>query len=89
MAQVEQLALELASNRKQLLKRLRWTVSVLRNRYQAEFSPQDKQVFDFDAKRLYGANGFYLQWQTRSDPEQPENYENQQTSVGCCILRRA
>ena len=81
-------ATKLSTSPYRLLKRLQAAVSVLRDRYQAEFKPQSKQSFDFIAKRLYGGNGFYLQWQTRDDPQAPESYDNQQTTVGCCTLYR-
>ena len=82
----EDLALALASDRKQLLARLRETVTVLRKDRYARFFQGKDQHFDFDSKRLYGAAGFYLQWQLRPFPEQPESYENQQTSIGTVEL---
>lgn len=85
----EQLALELAGDRKRLLARLRETVSVLRKDRYAKFFQGKDQRFDFEAKRLYGACGFYLQWQVRYYPNLPESYENQQTSVGTVVLERA
>ena len=84
----EQKALALASNKKRLLARLRETVSVLRKDRYAKFFQGKDQRFAFDEKRLYGASGFYLQWQVRCYPDQPESYENQQTSVGTVVLER-
>ena len=88
MTDQEYAALKLSTSPYLLHKSLKDAVSVLRDRYRAEFTPQSKQSFDFIAKRLYGGNGFYLQWQTRDDPQAPESYDNQQTTVGCCTLYR-
>lgn len=82
----EQLALELANDRKRLRARLNETVGVLRKDRYAKFFQRDCQRFDFEAKRLYGYGGFYLQWTLRLQPDQPESYENQQTSVGTVTL---
>lgn len=84
----EQEALALSNDRKRLLKRMRETVSVLRKDRYAKFFQGKDQRFDFNAKRLYGACGFYLQWKLREHPEMPEGYENQQTSVGTVYLER-
>jgi hypothetical protein len=86
MSTNEELALALANDRKQLKARFRETVSVLRTDRYAKFFQGKDQRFDFDAKRLYGASGFYLQWQLRPFPDRPESYENQQTSVGTVEL---
>ena len=83
----ESLAVEVGNNRKHLLARLRETVHVLNGSYHKFFQCQH-QRFDFDHKRLYGSDGWFLQWQLRPNPEQPESYENQQTSVGCVTLGR-
>jgi hypothetical protein len=84
----EELALALAGNRKELLARLRETVHVLNGRYH-KFFQRKHQRFDYENKRLYGFDGFYLQWRLRANPELPESYENQQTSVGTVTLERA
>ncbi len=81
----EQDALEVGANKKELLKRLRWTVGVLNSRY-SKFFRRVYQQFDFDQKRLYGFDGFYLQWRLRLNPDEPESYENQQTSIGVVTL---
>ena len=84
----ETIALELASDRKRLLSRLRETVSVLRRDRYAKFFQREHQRFSFEEKRLYGADGFYLQWKTRENPEMPASYENQQTTGGTVELDR-
>jgi hypothetical protein len=83
----EQLALELASDRKALLAELREASRMLNGRYH-KFFQRKHQRFDFDNKRLYGFDGFFLQWQLRHNPDAPESYENQQTSVGTVTLDR-
>lgn len=81
-------AIELASDRKQLLARMRETISVMHPRY-AKFFQRKHQRFDFNAKRLNGLDGWYLQWQLRDKPDAPESYENQQTSVGIVLIGRS
>lgn len=85
----EQAAVTLSNDRKQLRKRFAETVSVLRRDRYAKFFQREHQRFDFEAKRLYGHSGFYLQWKLRPDPDSPESYENQQTSIGTVTLERA
>ena len=81
----EQIALQRASNRKWLLSRLMSAKSVLKSQYRIQFkSPK----FDFDTKRLYGDNGYYLQWKLRDEPNEPQSYTNQQTSMGTVQLYR-
>lgn len=87
MADTEQLAIALSNDRKRLLERLREAKTCLNSRYD-KFFQRKHQRFDFERKRLVGHSGFYLQWTTRLQPEQPESYENQQTSVGCVQLER-
>ncbi len=39
---------------------------------------------DFSNKRIVSDDGRYaLQWKLRHNPDEPESYDNQQTSVGC------
>lgn len=83
----EEQALQVGSDRKELLARLREAKSVLNGRYH-KFFQRKHQRFNFNEKRLYGFDGWYLQWQIRLYPEQPESYENQQTSIGTVVLGR-
>jgi hypothetical protein len=82
----EQIALQRASSRKWLLTRLMSAKSCLLPQYKSHFkSPK----FDFDTKRLNGDDGYYLQWQTREQPDEPPSYENQQTTMGdVSLLKR-
>lgn len=81
----ETLAIALSNDSDKLLARLRETVRVLNDRYVTQFRRKD-QRYSFAEKRLYGINGFYLQWRLRDRPDEPETYENQQTSVGSVYL---
>ena len=76
-------ALALASNPAKLRKRLHEARSVLTAVGRKAFG---RGRFDFHGRRLIGNNGLALQWLTRPEPDQPVNYRNQQTTVGCVIL---
>lgn len=83
----ERLALELAADSKRLRARILETVSLMTPRYARLFAPSVRH-WAIKERRLYGASGFYLQWQLRSDPNAPESYENQQCSVEIVVLGR-
>lgn len=79
-------ALFVASNRALLRKRLNDAKACLLPQYGSLFTGAK---FDFAGKRLICANGKYaLQWLTRERPDQPEDYDNQQTNIGTCVLIR-
>jgi hypothetical protein len=88
MSDTEQKAVELGDDRKRLLARMRETISVMYPRY-AKFFQRKHQRFDFDAKRLNGFDGWFLQWELRENPNSPESYENQQTSGGIVRLGKS
>ena len=76
----EQKALAVAADRKLLRERLSEAryclVDDLRKRMAGA-------TFDFTNKRLVSVSGRWcLQWKTRYRPDEPESYDNQQTSVG-------
>jgi hypothetical protein len=79
----EREALLLAADKKRLRKRLQDARSVLLGTVSKQFG---KGTFDYPGRRLIGASGMILQWQTRQNPKQPEDYNNQQTTVGCVLL---
>ena len=83
----EELALNLAADKTRLLARMRESISVMYPKY-AKFFQRKHQRFDFDAKRLNGFDGWFLQWQLRQNPNAPESYENQQTSQGIVTVWR-
>lgn len=72
-------------DKKRLLKRLREARAVLKLEYRKLFKPG---VFKPGERALYSDNpfGYRLQWQTRRHPDQPESYDNQQTSIGAVYL---
>ncbi len=83
---LELAAEELASDPGRLKKRLNDARVVLRRDFKKLFRPGR---FVEAEKALYSENGEYkLQWQLREFPEQPESYENQQTSRGTVLLYR-
>jgi hypothetical protein len=57
--------------------------AVLRSEYRKYFTTP---VLDYKKKQLVGTDGYVLQWLTRERPDQPESYENQQTSVGTVMV---
>jgi hypothetical protein len=80
----EQKALMVSANKGKLISRLLAAKSVLTNVCRRDFG---KGNFDFDRKRLVSQCGTWaLQWQTRLYPNEPESYENQQTSVGSVVV---
>lgn len=79
---LEDMALTLATNRKQLKQRLMEAKSVLVDRIRKGFG---KGTFYFEERQLVGDNGYVLQWRVRMHPEQSISYENQQTSRGCVV----
>lgn len=49
-----------------------------------------ENTFDARNRRLVSNNGSYiLQWLLRRRPDQPEGYDNQQTSCGIVVLLKA
>lgn len=73
----------IGANKSALRRELNGAVSLLLDKYRVHFRARR---FDFDAKRLYGADGYYLQWATRAFPDMPESYNNQQCSRGVVFL---
>lgn len=78
----EQKALAIGNDKKLLLKRLNEAKACLNNEGKKLFQ---SCTYDFENKRLVG-NGAVLQWRVRRYPDQPESYENQQTSVGVVFI---
>lgn len=86
-AEKVRLAMLVGKTRHLLLRRLREAQSVLKDEYRRLFTKNSR--FDFDNKRLISPCGKYaLQWQLRPDPSKPEDYDNQQTTVGSIFLNR-
>jgi hypothetical protein len=83
ISRAEQQALALASRPAALRKRLQEARSVLTREVSKQFGLGH---FDFSRRRLVGENGLVLQWQKRLYPDQPESYENQQTTRGSVVL---
>jgi hypothetical protein len=79
----EELALSAVDSEAKLVKRFNDALSVMDKRERSDFG---KGRLDFAGKRLIGENGKALQWRTRYKPEQPEAYDNQQTTVGSVYL---
>lgn len=75
-------ALKLATDRKRLKKRLRAARSVMKLAIRRDFG---LGRFDFDKRTLTGDNGMVLYWATRSRPNEPVAYFNQQTTEGNVI----
>lgn len=79
----EQKALAIGNSKTKLLKRLKESLSVMNPGGQKIFKGY---TYDFAGKRLISpCKKYALQWQLRDDPDQPESYHNQQTSVGTTI----
>ncbi len=79
----EEKARRLGNDRKALLKRLREAVRTLARNP----GPVAKWSYDFNAKTLTSPDGeVTVQWVLRRDPGSPEDYDNQQTSVGRCFI---
>ena len=79
---LEQVAVTVGENRKQLRQRLMEARAVLVREIREGFG---KGKFDFERKQLVGENGFVLQWLVREWPDQPVSYKNQQTSRGTVV----
>ena len=78
-------ALKMSEDAAWLRKRLNDAKSVLSVEYRTMFK---NPRFDRKNKRLYGGNGYYLQWSVRPQPAQPISYDNQQTGIGTVQLHR-
>jgi len=83
----ECLALAVAADKQALRERFDRFISVLTPAYRKLFL--GRPTFDFENKRLIGTGGYWLQWHTRNNPDAPESYENQQTSIGRVSLEHA
>ena len=80
----EEQAIAFGNNRKKLRARLMGAKAVLDRGMALLFS---NNTFDFENKRLLSDSGrFSLQWRTRLHPDQPESYENQQTTSGTVVF---
>lgn len=77
----EETAIALGNNRTALHKEMLSYLGLLTKEIQKKF-PRKRLVWDFDAKRLWGTEGYYLQWSIRENPLEPQSYDNQQTSRG-------
>ncbi len=77
-------SLEVANSKTKLKKRLMEAKAVLNDEAKKKFKTT---TFDFQNKRLIG-DGYSLQWKLRHRPEEPESYENQQTSVGTVVIEK-
>lgn len=84
MTRLEEKAIATGQNKTKLKKRLMEAKSVLNNEATKLFK---NSKFDFENKKLIG-DGYSLQWRVRKDPNKPESYENQQTSVGTVIINK-
>lgn len=78
----EEKSIIVGQSKVKLKKRLMETKSVLSNEARKLFR---NAKFDFENKRLIG-DGYFLQWELRNEPDKPESYYNQQTSVGTVII---
>jgi hypothetical protein len=83
MSERENMAIALASNKRQLERRLRESVSCLINELRALFRGAR---FCFKTKRLISVCGKHaLEYRIRLNPDLPESYQNQQTTRGCVV----
>ena len=78
----ENKALLIRNNKSLLLKRLNSAKNTLLNNIKSDFKDCK---FDFENACLIGKT-YKLQWLLRSNPKDKENYYNQQTTTGICIL---
>lgn len=85
MSELEKKAMALGEDEQQLETRLQSARYLLIDEYRPYFR---KPTYDFAGKRLVGSEGYVLQWKLRRNPDAPENYENQQTSVGIVVLTK-
>lgn len=72
-------ALEIRRNRAGLKRRLRLARWCLQPELRKGFG---QGTFDFQAGTLTGDSGLTLCWKLRRNPEEPESYQNQQTTIG-------
>jgi len=80
----EDTALELGNDKHRLERELRRSVYFLRRDVRGLFK---RARYSFRAKRIISECGTYaLEWRKRQNPDQPENYDNQQTSRGIVLL---
>ena len=80
----EQKSIAIRDYKKALTRQLLEARSCLKNEYRKLFT---KKKVDFKYKSMLSDNGkFVLIWQVRSYPDEPESYNNQQTSQGCVEL---
>lgn len=83
---LEKQALALAADYAQLRKRLNSARSCLKREYKLVMK---NALYRFREKRLVSrCGGYELKWQTRSEPNLPVSYDNQQTTVGCVVFNR-
>jgi len=82
MTRAEALARALGDDAPALRRRLAQAASDLRHDLRERMR---RPTLDPDARTLTG-RGLRLRWQLRRWPEQPESYQNQQTSVGYIIV---
>lgn len=80
-------ALCLSLDKTRLKKRLNEAKSTLKTEFRRMFKPG---ILKAGERALYSDSpfGYRLQWRTRCNPDQPESYENQQTSVGHVCLEK-
>ena len=83
--ELEKKAIELGEDRKKLIKRLYEAMSCLSEPVLKHFRWSVR--FDFKQKRMLSKDGVYaLQWKIRRHPNEPDSYDNQQTSQGYVAL---
>lgn len=81
----EQLALEVAQNKKRLKQMLTEAKQLLTNEKRKLFQ---SPTFDFEQKCLVSTCGNYkLQWKLRHRPDLPISYSNQQTNRGIVVFQ--
>ena len=84
METLEQKAIDVGNDKKQLTRRLLETRYCLKKEYRKLFT---KKKVDFKHKSMLSDNGkFVLIWRIREYPDEPESYNNQQTSNGTVAL---
>ena len=82
--EIEQKAINVGNDKKQLTRRLLETRYCLKNEYRKLFT---KKKVDFKHKSMLSDLGKYvLIWRIRGCPGETVNYNNQQTSQGCVGL---
>lgn len=87
MNRLESLATESVATPAKLRQRLNAARGVLTDAFRRIF--KDAR-FDFPNRRLLNLDGEYvLEWRVRMRPNEPEAYNNQQTSTGTVVLTNA